>query len=402
MANDLVFIGKKLINICDMSNFIFMNTIEKEKIKVNENEIKRYLVKLKKVDIMKKLNNTYSITKEIIDFNLNSYLEYLGRYIDTNKEFISNDEKEHIENIISNYNKLEDWISEIKIIIENKAKADDLFLFLYDFGYEEALFKDYEPKNELQKFLLRKNITTFSYNIDRESLYNIPFLNDNEFLAMMLLLVYDTEEDITIDISERYINKLSKINEERDKKPKTYELNKFEKKYYEIISKIDDYENDTIVKQLLLVQLISMFENYMENIIRYAVNKSDYYLKLLIENDTEFNKADTKITYRDYFESFKKLKEDVNTYIDTKNFMSIKKIKQYLKKIITIYSDDELNKFTIEYKKIVELRNIIAHDNGYDKDGEMVEISSDELKEYYFEIYELVKKIDIKIIVSLI
>lgn len=76
MANDLVFVGEKLVNICDMSNFIWNkpNNIEEEKIQINGNEIKRYVVKVKKIDIIERLKNENSITKETIQYSLECYL----------------------------------------------------------------------------------------------------------------------------------------------------------------------------------------------------------------------------------------------------------------------------------------------------------------------------------------
>ncbi|WP_055225557.1 hypothetical protein, partial [Clostridium baratii] len=312
MYNDLIFIENNLINICDMSNFL----IDKKSLKKEIIGVDRFIIEIPITELKTILNNK-GINYDSIKYNLKCYLEKIDSDLSNNEYFYDETTLIKIKNFFRNYETLDIWYKELTNLIKNRARPENFIFFINDYSFEELLFKDFTPNNELQEFLLNL-YSEWNLNNYSDSLYNIPFLTNDELLFM--LINDKTDGNIKIDITDRLES--AKLKAELNSyKQQTFYLYRFNKEFDEIIKNIDNYKNDKLIKKLFISHLITLFESYLKNIIRLAVNNKNIYLKLLCENDTRINNKNHKIQYKDLFiEIYKEILENRHLIIHNNGY----------------------------------------------------------------------------------
>ncbi len=396
MEYDLVVVENKVIDIGDFSSLIFASQVDKEIIELeNGDKIERLFVNIEKEKIIGLLHER-GIVSGTAEHSMKSYIENMKNELENVQEWADEEYLKQREVIFMENNTIDKWINEVKKLINLKAKSPYQILMI-DMNYEEYLFEELKEISPFQKFLLKIDLDYIIEISIAETLYNIPFLSQEEYLYE-IISTYPSKTLIKIDVTERCNAKISKMREKWKIKRNSIYFARVKDDYDSIVEKIDLYEQDQIVKELLIVHAITLFESYLKNITKFAIGNNSMFLRKLLEEDNRFSDKNQNFTYKELFSKLTSLKMEVFQYVNKESFQNMETIHTYLIKIFNVYENkEEFSLFKGEYISMLKKRNTIVHNSGFGIDGCKVEISSDDLKKSYNIIFNAIKNIDSKV-----
>ena len=124
---------------------------------------------------------------------------------------------------------------------------------------------------------------------------------------------------------------------------------------------------------LLFVNVITAIETYLSDAFINTVLNNKMFLRKFVENCPEFNKRTFILS--DLFKKHESIKTEVQDYLLAQMWHNIKKVKPMYKSTLDVDFPNNLREIFLSIK----IRHDLVHRNGKDKDGEVVNIRSEDV-----------------------
>lgn len=142
---------------------------------------------------------------------------------------------------------------------------------------------------------------------------------------------------------------------------------------------------------MLQGHIVASVEAYLSSMFIEITLSSDCFLRKLVESDPELAKA--KFSLKDIFTKQDNLRNDLGKYLQDLIFHKIDKVNLLYSSVL------DINLGNVKWLyKAVELRHHCVHRAGYDKDGNEVDITINDIELLIEECCTLVHQIDSKIL----
>lgn len=141
---------------------------------------------------------------------------------------------------------------------------------------------------------------------------------------------------------------------------------------------------------MVFAHVVAAVEGFLATTFITTTLSSSTYIQRLVESDPEF--AERKLTVKEIFSKHATLKDDIGTYLKDLIFHRLDKVKPMFKAVFDIDFGDIKWLF-----QAVRVRHDCVHRAGYDKDGEPIELNSQDLINLMHACLDLVKRVDAEI-----
>lgn len=373
--------------------------IEMSEIKIQANKLKNFLEK-------NFINMGDSLIEENIEKKLKKYFGQVLKLLKSNNDFFMEEEeiKKLEETYTSFYNlSIIEWEEAIKEIIEMKLKRENFLEFNLDFQIEDIFYKDKNEKEignkEIGNFILEKDevLSNFEslYNSFRNSqnyriFYNLPFYFPVMLDFYFLDFIFKIFEEKKLCIIIKDDIQISLYNIFKNYEKETYI------KYEEIIRNY--LEMDKLQKKLIIVYIISIFEDFMKKVFsRLIFFDGGYFIKILGKYQNIIKIPPNLKEIPDFSRNLmKKVKHEI---LKTP-FHNPRKINDYLG-ILYQVDDSEGNNQDINnfydperYASFIIYRHSICHRAGNNENNEELEpFDVEELEEHIKNIKSIINKV---------
>jgi len=159
----------------------------------------------------------------------------------------------------------------------------------------------------------------------------------------------------------------------------------------EASSELLEVEFSKLAARNVLVMLhghiVAAIEAYLASTFIDRALSSDYYLRRLVENDPEFAKR--KFTLKEIFTKQEELRNDASQYLRCVIFHNIDKVNLLYKSVLDVDIGDVKWLY-----QAVSLRHHCVHRAGYDKDGNEVDLTIQNIRDLISSCSDLVHEIE--------
>lgn len=141
---------------------------------------------------------------------------------------------------------------------------------------------------------------------------------------------------------------------------------------------------------MLHAHTVAAVESYLASIFIHKVTNSEYLIRKLIESDPVF--SEQMFTLKEIFQRQEKLKLTVAKYLSDLVFHKLEKVKPMFRDVLNCDFGNISWLF-----KAVSIRHHCVHRAGFDKEGNMVDISVTSIRELVLKSHRLIHDIDMRV-----
>jgi len=156
------------------------------------------------------------------------------------------------------------------------------------------------------------------------------------------------------------------------------------------IEKTKDHEIIHLQHKLIYINIVTILETYLSDALITIVLNNDKYFDIFVKNFNDFKNE--KYTLNDIIDKYKGLKKTVKNVLFNITYHNIPKISGIYKSVLGITFPKYKN-----IMKIIDCRHNLVHRNGKDKEGNINEITKEEVKMALGEIDSFIDNIDTQI-----
>lgn len=198
-------------------------------------------------------------------------------------------------------------------------------------------------------------------------------------------------------VSQRLKNNLlAKLSKEGYSEASSIIGNDFYKNFDESISSLEllltteigEKKQKQLLYNMIYANIITSLETYLSDAFINTVTKNQEYIRKFVKTFKDFNNY--KIEYSSIFEEFEAIKEKVTKTLLDVIYHNIGKVKGMYKDTLGV----ELPKDLTILGKAIGIRHDIVHRNGKDKNGNIRELTIDDINTLISHVKNFVKQID--------